>query len=33
MVEMWRNEDVVSALIAMGVFPAFPEFTAGDGEF
>jgi hypothetical protein len=32
-VEMWRNENVLPALIAIGLFPAFPEFTAGDGEF
>jgi hypothetical protein len=33
MVEMWRNENVLPVLIAMGLFPAFPEFTVGDGEF
>jgi len=33
LVEMWRNEDVLPALIAMGLFPAFPEYAAGDGEF
>jgi steroid delta-isomerase-like uncharacterized protein len=33
MVEMWRDEDVLPVLIAMGLFPAFPEFTAGEGEF
>jgi steroid delta-isomerase-like uncharacterized protein len=32
MVEMWRNEDVLPALIAVGLFPAFPEFAGGDGE-
>jgi len=33
MVEMWRNENVLPVLIAMGLFPAFPQFTVGDGEF
>lgn len=33
MVEMWRNENVLPILVAMGVFPAFPEFAAGEGEF
>jgi steroid delta-isomerase-like uncharacterized protein len=33
LVEMWRIENVLHALVAMGLFPAFPEFTAGDSEF
>jgi len=33
MVEMWRIENVLPALVAMGLFPAFPEFTTGHGEF
>lgn len=32
LVEMWRIENVLPALIAMALFPAFPEFAAGDGE-
>jgi steroid delta-isomerase-like uncharacterized protein len=32
MVEMWRNLNILPVFIAMGVFPAFPEFTAGEGE-
>ena len=33
LVEMWRNEDVLPVLIAMGLFPALPEFAAGGREF
>jgi steroid delta-isomerase-like uncharacterized protein len=33
LVEMWRNENVLPVLIAMGLFPGFPEFATGDGEF
>jgi steroid delta-isomerase-like uncharacterized protein len=30
MVEMWRNENVLRVLTAMGLLPAFPEFAVGD---
>jgi steroid delta-isomerase-like uncharacterized protein len=32
LVEMWRSENVLPALVAMGLFPAFPELASGEGK-